>query len=248
MFKKAVKAHFIKKKPSLSQVLHETLQLQWDEIKSSMNKFSYFKHWSSKAIHQFCVHSNIVRYNPDDVIRVKDDTNVFVTHFILEGSVTVIQRILVKKILKKGDKHAKFILYKDQNADTNKKNNLHNIFMQTCHLFQGACFGLGETLSNHIIKANKGLKCLVVPRFILFQDYTPDNIWRRIIMFLDMNYPTLEEVFREFVNGRRWAEFSEDLYLHKFGEKKVLVDSVIHDVPISLRGEDLYLLNELNQI
>lgn len=79
---------------------------------------------------------------------MKDDANVDVTHFILEGKVTVIQRLVVQRCKGRKDPAKTYYrLYKDQSANTDSKIDLKSIFMQTSHLRDGATFGLG-TFSN----------------------------------------------------------------------------------------------------
>uniref|UniRef100_A0A0A9ZFB3 UDP-N-acetylmuramate--L-alanine ligase n=2 Tax=Lygus hesperus TaxID=30085 RepID=A0A0A9ZFB3_LYGHE len=244
MFRKTVRTKLMKKKLSLSALLHETIQRQWDEIKSQMFKFPYFDKWTDQMVHQCCVHSNTLSFEENDLIYVKDDANVYVTYFILERSATVIQRLVVDKYKLKGDKRYRYKLHPNQNLQPSERTHKTEfVFMQTCLLKQGACFGLGEVLSNHTLKANKGLKCLVVPKHIIHQNFTPNNIWKRIILFLDMNYPSVEEVFKMFVAGREWHLDSKELNrMEKFSNRHPL-GTTVHDVPLSVRCEDIFLAN-----
>ncbi|BES98732.1 cyclic nucleotide Hypothetical protein domain containing 2 [Nesidiocoris tenuis] len=248
MFRKTVRSKLMKKKPSLGALLHETIQRQWDEVKSQIHKFPYFDKWTDQMIHQTCVHSNILTFEENDLIYVKDDANVYVTYFILEGSATVIQRLVVDRYKLKGDKRHRYRLHGDQSLRTKDRTRTTEfVFMQTCILEQGACFGLGEELSKHTLKANKGLKCLVIPKHIIHQHFTPNNIWKRIILFLDMNYPTLEEVFDYFVAGREWRLNAREMNRKEVFERRHPLGTTLHDVPLTIRAEDIITANKFQQ-
>ena len=72
MFRKAVRSRVLKKKDdSLGSLLQETIQKQREEIRSALMKFSYFSSWPEDKIHQCCVHSNIINYEENDIVRGK---------------------------------------------------------------------------------------------------------------------------------------------------------------------------------
>ncbi|XP_066906898.1 uncharacterized protein [Halyomorpha halys] len=240
MFRKAVKSRVLKKKnDTLGSLLHETIKKQREEIRTAMMKFPYFNSWPEDKIHQCCVHSVIITYGENDIVRVKDDANVDVTQFVLEGKVTVIQRLVVQRYKDKINPNKKcYRLYKDQNAIPDSKLNLESIFMQICHLRDGATFGLGEELCKHTITAHKGTKCLIIPRHIVIQNFVLDNIWEKIILFLNTVYPTLEDVFEQFLISRNWKEYSENLY-NSHSSRAPPTNICIHDIPLTIRSMDL---------
>lgn len=78
---------------------------------------------------------------------VKDDANVEVTHFVLEGTASVIQRLVLERYRRKIDGKWGYRLHNDQSAKVSlTHSNLKIIFMQICKLNEGACFGLGLLL------------------------------------------------------------------------------------------------------
>lgn len=79
-------------------------------------------------------------------LAVKDDANVEVAHFIIEGEVSIIQRLIVFKYRKKNDERNKIYYKLSKKQDLNVKNypKLESIYMQVCHLLKGATFGLGK--------------------------------------------------------------------------------------------------------
>ncbi|KAK9509026.1 hypothetical protein O3M35_006440 [Rhynocoris fuscipes] len=213
MFRKKVREHVLKKKPSLGALLHETIKRQWDEVGNAMKKFTYFDDWNEAAFHQCCVHSNILHYAVNEIIYVKDDANVEVTHFILEGTVLIIQKLILEKYFLKKYNKWNYRLNKDQSATVSANDpKLKLVFMQICRLDAGACFGLGEKLSKNIIIAETELKCLVVPKSIVLRNKTAYNVWERIIITMDMNTPNLKQVYQEYKNGRRRSIWQRKLY------------------------------------
>lgn len=72
MFRKAVRTRVLKKKEetlSLGTLLQESIQKQREEIRHAMTKFPYFNSWPEEKIHQCCVHSNIITYGENEIVR-----------------------------------------------------------------------------------------------------------------------------------------------------------------------------------
>ncbi|XP_073996241.1 uncharacterized protein isoform X2 [Rhodnius prolixus] len=179
--------------------------------------------------------------------RIKDDANVEVTHFVLEGTASVIQRLVLERYRRKIDGKWGYRLHNDQSAKVSlTHSNLKIIFMQICKLNEGACFGLGEKLAKKMIIAHTELKCLVVPKSIILRNKTPYNIWERIIITLDLNTPSLQQVYKEYMNARRKLAWATDVY--KCGQygvyNRIPVNVTIHDVPLTIRSSSVQYANK----
>lgn len=70
------------------------------------------------------------------------------------------------------------------------------------------------------------------------QNFVLDNIWEKIILFLNTVYPTLKEVFEQFLMSRNWKQYSETLY-NSLSNRAPPTNICIHDVPLTIRAMDL---------
>ncbi|XP_076631746.1 uncharacterized protein LOC143346931 isoform X1 [Colletes latitarsis] len=113
--------------------------------------------------------------------------------------------------------------------------NVRTIFMQICTFNRGACFGLGENMHNRRITSKTHVQCFLVPRYFL-NEHNRANIWERVKLFMDSKYPTKKQLFKEFVNNRRWLKYKENL-VHGISTRgrRIRSNVTIHDVPYAIR-------------
>ncbi|CAK9796531.1 Cyclic nucleotide-binding domain-containing protein 2 [Anthophora plagiata] len=112
---------------------------------------------------------------------------------------------------------------------------VRTIFMQICTFTRGACFGLGEDMVNRRIVAVTPVRCFLVPRYFL-SVHNRANIWERVKLFMDSKFPTKEQLFKEFVNNRRWLVYKKGL-LHDIGKRgrRIQSNATMHDIPYAIR-------------
>lgn len=116
--------------------------------------------------------------------------------------------------------------------------NVRTIFMQICTFNRGACFGLGENMTDRRIVSTSYVRCFLVPRYFI-NEHNRGNIWERVKLFMDSKFPSKKQLFKKFVNNRRWRKYKTDLVdnIRKTGQ---LIRSNVtwHDVPYSIRIMD----------
>ncbi|XP_012148200.1 uncharacterized protein LOC100880244 isoform X2 [Megachile rotundata] len=116
--------------------------------------------------------------------------------------------------------------------------NVRTIFMQICTFNRGACFGLGENMIDRRIVSTSYVRCFLVPRYFINEN-NRGNIWERVKLFMDSKFPTKKQLFKKFVNNRRWRKYKKDL-VHDIRRSGHLIHSnvTMHDVPYSIRIMD----------
>ncbi|XP_011301105.1 uncharacterized protein [Fopius arisanus] len=120
---------------------------------------------------------------------------------------------------------------------------VRTIFMQVCEFQRGACFGLGEEMRNRRIVSMTPVRCLLVPRYWLFE-HNRGNIWERVKLFMNMKYPSKDQLFNKFVTDRRWIKYKKNMMTHIIKRGRNIYNrTTIHDVPYSIRiDEDIETL------
>lgn len=79
----------------------------------------------------------------------------------------------------------------------NKKNCKHCKFIFFSFLYKG------ERMYNRRVVSISPTRCLLVPRYWLLK-HNRANIWERVKLFMDSKYPTSGQLFKKFVNNRRY--------------------------------------------
>ncbi|KAF5284733.1 hypothetical protein FQR65_LT13435 [Abscondita terminalis] len=72
--------------------------------------------------------------------------------------------------------------------------------VEICFLHKTACFGLEELFEHRRVAASTEVRCLLIPRYWLFQKNV-GNIWNRIVQYLNSHIPSTKEVFEAFINN-----------------------------------------------
>jgi len=218
-------------KKNFRLILLGTLQKQWAEIRKSMGKFKYFEHFTEEAKRMMCVSSHMVAYPAWTVLQTQDECGIDVTHFVVEGNLLVIQKIVVQTYYHKGIK--KFRLYHDQDARPDRSKNVDVFFMRVCTLGRKSVFGLGEKLGQYGLICQTPVVGMVVPKYLLYR-YNVANIWPRVVGLMDLTYPSLESLFEAFVNGRLWRTHKRKIIKSLLKRRNASGNS-IHNTPVSLR-------------
>lgn len=90
----------------------------------------------------------------------------------------------------------------------------------------------GNELKGRVVVAKTPVKCLIIPRYILYNNNYA-NMWSRIEQFLASRMPSTEQLFEQFKHGRRWVEFREELH-NKMKPDKFHI-TTLHDIPYHWR-------------
>lgn len=67
-------------------------------------------------------------------------------------------------------------------------------------------FNLGENMLNRRIVSTTPVRCFLIPRYWL-NEHNRANIWERVKLFMDSKFPTKKELFKKFVENRRYVNF-----------------------------------------
>ncbi|XP_028039168.1 uncharacterized protein LOC114249711 [Bombyx mandarina] len=116
--------------------------------------------------------------------------------------------------------------------------NLRTYFMQVCIFNPGSSFGFGENMRDRRIVALTPVDCMLLPKIWLLQRNTA-NIWTRIQHYLDKKIPTKKDLFKQFVEDRRWQEFRDQMVDDVVSRSNTVNWTSVHDVPYSIRMEEM---------
>nr|CAD7593283.1 unnamed protein product [Timema genevievae] len=89
------------------------------------------------------------------------------------------------------------------------------------------------------------VECLLIPQYWLMQ-HNRANIWVRIRQFLDQNIPSQDQIFKAFLEHRKWLQYRQELVREIVSRKKIPNNTTIHDVPYSLRINSDTIPDSLN--
>lgn len=100
----------------------------------------------------------------------------------------------------------------------------------------------GENLSQRTIMAETDVAVLRIPNFIL-QQHNTANIWTRIQNFQNTRIPSLEELFKKFLEDRQWEKYCTS-FVGNLKSNKAQNPTTTHDVPVSLRAKFMHCDDE----
>ncbi|XP_014249562.1 uncharacterized protein LOC106666710 isoform X2 [Cimex lectularius] len=220
-------------------ILESSVQKKWSRVRWAMKKFSCFDKFGEMTLRFFCCGGEILTYRPNNNIPVRDSLNRDISTFIIDGSCRVIQKIMVTKC--PPSSKVRYALEKNQDADKVKEGK--SIYMQTCLLKRGAVFGLGEGMSKHMVIAVTEVLVLAIPRYVLMK-HDVARIWTQAALNMDIWYPSEEEVFKNFLQGRNWSIYKKKLLNNNWNKKRT-TEMTIHDTPLSVRAREIILCDSL---
>uniref|UniRef100_A0A182IQE8 Cyclic nucleotide-binding domain-containing protein n=1 Tax=Anopheles atroparvus TaxID=41427 RepID=A0A182IQE8_ANOAO len=230
------------------RILRRTLLDRWAQIQRALERFDYFKHWSSDQVRECCILSGIVEYEPQQKLPVSEGgTERDCAHFVLSGQCMILQCLTVSKV--KGNFQLLPIL-SDENkpgkveaGGTNERPTDHSAvvehrFIDVGTFSCGAAFGLGETMQHRMVVARTRVQCLAIPRDWLFERrQNVGNTWQRVRMQLDMTVPSRGRLFEMFVREHRWRRYRKALVQEFVRRNPRKNPTRLADVPIMCRME-----------
>ncbi|KAL0272810.1 UNVERIFIED_CONTAM: hypothetical protein PYX00_005644 [Menopon gallinae] len=114
-----------------------------------------------------------------------------------------------------------------------KSDDIDSHFLQIGFVNKGCCLGLGERWQNRFLVSVTEVTCLIIPLQFLLQ-HNPNNIWRRIKLFLNIYLPSEEKVLSDYFINKKWNEDKRKL----ISSKNVKCPTKMSDVPKSIRLND----------
>ncbi|CAH1956244.1 unnamed protein product [Acanthoscelides obtectus] len=84
---------------------------------------------------------------------------------------------------------------------------LEHHFIKVCDLGVGACFNIGEPSRRRRVVAKTPTTVLLVPKYWVRRN-NKDNIWNRVQQFLTKHIPTSEEIFKNFLEAKKFKKYS----------------------------------------
>ncbi|XP_053950115.1 uncharacterized protein LOC128858131 [Anastrepha ludens] len=95
---------------------------------------------------------------------------------------------------------------------TQSESRIENYFIEVCRVSKGGIFGLGETMEHRIIMTETTVQCLVLPKYwLLEREQNPGNMWEKHRIQLDFTLPSRENLFKNFLNSRKWQVFKSEI-------------------------------------
>ncbi|XP_053970026.1 uncharacterized protein LOC128871896 [Anastrepha ludens] len=95
---------------------------------------------------------------------------------------------------------------------TQSESRIENHFIEVCRVSKGGIFGLGETMEHRIIMTETTVQCLVLPKYwLLEREQNPGNMWEKHRIQLDFTLPSRENLFKNFLNSRKWQVFKSEI-------------------------------------
>nr|CAI5831581.1 unnamed protein product [Callosobruchus analis] len=119
-------------------------------------------------------------------------------------------------------------------AKSAKEWKLEHHFIKVCDLGEGACFNIGEPFRRRRVVAKAPTTVLLIPRYWVMRN-NRDNIWNRVQQFLTKHIPDSDEIFKHFLEAKKFKKYSKSLIRDLLAERKVANENSIHNVPYSIR-------------
>ncbi|XP_014247933.1 uncharacterized protein LOC106665755 [Cimex lectularius] len=232
-------------KEDFVSLLETTVHKQWNEVRWALGKFPQFNKFPESAIRAICSFSNLITYRPNTIIPLKDNTGTEIATFVVDGTLQVVQILLIQEDKTKTTIRQRYRLYLQQNhpLDESLPPNVKQFFMQTCTLKRRCVFGLGDQMSKNTVICENEVLALIIPRFVLNR-YNPANIWERVVGILDMTYPSLDDIYNSFIEGKRWFQYKKK-QTKNISSKKKNPQMSMHDVPLLIRARHLRIRGKL---
>nr|CAD7406460.1 unnamed protein product [Timema cristinae] len=230
-------------KEDFANVLQASLQHHWDDCKRAMQQFPYFNGWDEVAVRECCILSKLKSYGPDQMMLGDGVGQPNYVYFVLQGTCRVVQNVRFAVRLVAGQR--KYRLFPEVETHLKKGEKLERFFVQVCLMDKGSCFGLGEDMQDRRVIAVSKVECLLIPQYWIMQ-HNRANIWVRIRQFLDQNIPSQVQIFKAFLEHRKWLHYKQELVKEIVSRKKIPNNTTIHDVPYSLRINSDTIPDSLN--
>lgn len=97
-----------------------------------------------------------------------------------------------------------------------------------------SCFSIGEYFNNRRIVALTYTECMLIPRYWLLQKNI-GNIWNRIQQYLTTHIPNTKQVFKQFVQQRKWLKHRRELVDDKIKKRRIINNNILTNVPYFIR-------------
>lgn len=107
-------------------------------------------------------------------------------------------------------------------------------FIKVCEFTEGAIFNMGENISRRRVVSDSSTNCLLIPRYWLMK-MNKDNIWNRVIQFLNKTIPSTRNIFDEWIKEKKFVAYRKKFVQDILAGKRISNTNCIHNVPYSIR-------------
>ncbi|XP_053658520.1 cGMP-dependent protein kinase egl-4-like [Anopheles marshallii] len=221
------------------RILKHTLLERWQQMQLALERFDYFKYWTSAQVRECCLLSRIVTFESQQKLPV--DTDKTYGYFVLSGLCMILQCLTVSK--RSGSYRLlpiatnESFVAKQTSADLDdsklsQRQTIEHRFIDVGTFGCGSVFGLGETMPHRMVVARNRVQCLMIPRgWLLEKEQNVGNTWLRIRMKLDMAIPR-DRLFELFMRDQNWQRYRKTLvreFVHRNSRQNL---TQFADVPI----------------
>ncbi|XP_052890075.1 cGMP-dependent protein kinase 1-like [Anopheles moucheti] len=226
------------------RILKHTLQERWRQLQLALERFDYFKYWSSAQVRECCLLSRIVTFEFQQKLPVNTDKKD--AYFVLSGLCMILQSLTVSKtsgsykLLPVATNESFAAKQTTADVDDSKlpqKQTIEHRFIDVGTFGCGSVFGLGETMPHRMVVARNRVQCLLIPRdWLLEKEQNVGNTWLRVRMKLDMAIQR-DRLFELFMRDQNWQRYRKILvreFIHRNGRHNL---TQYADVPIMCRIE-----------
>nr|CAH7744773.1 unnamed protein product [Callosobruchus chinensis] len=247
------------KKEDFDRVLKATVLKSWEAISKTMNKLSYFKNWDNLTKRECAIIARTKSFAAGETILGDDKGLRKWVYFITRGSCHIIEHLMLKVYEWRGLKTYSLLTYDDDDFEEDDDGgtvsqifNKYNIGGKDTAADKRCVakkqsddfmLGIGKDskaqksakdwiLEHHFIKTPTTV--LLIPRYWVMRN-NKDNIWNRVQQFLSKHIPDSEEIFKHFLEDKKFKKYSKSLIRDLLSERKVANENSIHNVPYSIR-------------
>ncbi|XP_026811220.1 uncharacterized protein LOC113552561 [Rhopalosiphum maidis] len=180
-------------KNDFTDIIKNNLQLKWNANATAIKNFSYFKHLSLLELNRCSTVSFIKTFKGNEYVLGKDLGDVNHAHFVLEGEISLIFRLEIRRMINRNKKEV-FLLKKTSQKLNEKK--YENVYADICTLSANSCFNIGEDIEDKefITTDINQTRCLCVPHWFMAETEKL-KCWEMVKLDLNHIIPTKEKIF-----------------------------------------------------
>lgn len=121
-----------------------------------------------------------------------------------------------------------------QRSTQSREQTIETHFIKVCEFTEGAIFNMGENIERRRVVADSSTNCLLIPRYWLMK-MNKDNIWNRVIQFLNKTIPSTPKIFDEWIKEKKFVAYRKKFVQDILAGKRISNTNCIHNVPYSIR-------------
>ncbi|XP_050520487.1 cGMP-dependent protein kinase [Daktulosphaira vitifoliae] len=197
------------------ETLKYDVLLEWEANANIIKSSEFFRYLNSEQVNRASALSFIKTYQPGDHVVGDKLGNIDYGHFMIEGKVNMIERLILLRSPNRYGQNFTYKLY-DGKSTLKKNQSLVDKFMKVCDFLGNSCFNIGECITNKDFIADKQtlVKCLCVPKWYMYETEIL-KWWERTRIDIEHVVPNTNVVFQYFIAGRLHTSQLNDLITKK---------------------------------